>query len=705
MNPKLNPKIALVGNPNSGKTSLFNQLTGLNQHVGNYPGVTVDLKSGHSQLDEHVKGEIIDLPGTYSLYPRSKDERVVFETLNHPDPQQRPDAVVVVVDLANLKRNLLLFTQIKDMGLPTVLALNMVDVAEKEGIQIDLDILRKRLGVKVVAINARKGEGMDKLKCMLGNTVETDAPLLFNPQAHAPEVIEQIKERFSLQNDYAAYQLAQQYHENRGLTPEDKQYITSLIDTHNFRSVELRSNETIERYRWIDKLLEEALTAPATAGKENFSRRLDRVFTHKVWGYLIFLTLNLLIFQAIFAWATLPMDAIDGAFAALSAALAGTLPEGPLSSLLTEGIIPGIGGVVIFIPQIAILFAFIALLEETGYMSRVVFLMDRLMRPFGLNGKSVVPLLSGMACAIPAIMATRTIESWKERLITILVTPLMSCSARLPVYTILIALVIPEQTLLGVFNLQGLVLMGLYLLGFFSAILSAYVMKFIIKAKERSILIMELPLYKVPRWKNVGQIILEKVRVFVFQAGKVIIAISIILWVLASYGPPAKMRAAEGTITQKNAGQPVTEQEYQNQVAAYKLENSYVGHLGKFIEPVIAPLGYDWKIGIALITSFAAREVFVGTMATIYSIGADEEDEDTIKEKMAKEKDPDTGRPKWTLPLGVSLLVFYVFAMQCMSTLAVAYRETKSIKWPLIMTLYMTGLAYLSALVAFNLLS
>jgi ferrous iron transport protein B len=425
-----------------------------------------------------------------------------------------------------------------------------------------------------------------------------------------------------------------------------------------------------------------------------------------VWGYLIFFMILFLIFQAIFTWANIPMDLIDLSFAKLSSLLSDVLPHGPLTSLLTEGIIPGIGGIVIFIPQIAILFAFISILEETGYMARVVFVMDKVMRKIGLYGKSVVPLMSGVACAIPAVMATRTIDNWKERTITIFVTPLMSCSARLPVFTILIALIVPEQYVLGGFNLQGLVLMGLYLLGFAAALITAIAMKLLIRAKEKSYLIMELPTYRWPKWSNVGYTILEKTKAFVFEAGKVILAISVVLWVLASYGPGDEVENAYANVLAETSNQQLSEQSIDDRVAAYKLEHSYAGVIGKAIEPVIKPLGYDWKIGIALITSFAAREVFVATMATIYSIGSvDDGDEATIKSRMRNEVNPETGGPRFTPAVGFSLLIFYTFAMQCMSTLAVVYRETKGFKWPLIQLTYMTVLAYVSALLAYQLFS
>jgi ferrous iron transport protein B len=435
--------------------------------------------------------------------------------------------------------------------------------------------------------------------------------------------------------------------------------------------------------------------------KDDINTRIDKVLLHPFWGYTIFFSVLFLIFQAIFTWASYPADLIDSGIASLNELLKSNLPESMLLSLLTDGLIAGIGGVLIFIPQIAFLFAFIAILEESGYMARVVLLMDKLMRKFGLNGKSVVPLISGVACAVPAIMATRSIDNWKERLITIMVTPLMSCSARIPIYTILIALVVPDKTVLGFMNLQGIALMALYLLGFSAAIFSALLMKVVLKIKGRSYLIMEVPSYKMPRWKNIGLTIVEKVKAFVWEAGKIIVAISIVLWVMASYGPANHMEQASIETTRENPH--LTGQALADKIASRKLEVSYAGHFGKFLEPVIKPLGYDWKIGIALLTSFAAREVFVGTLSTIYSVGSEADNTDTIKERLRKETNPQTGLPMYTPALAFSLLVFYAFAMQCMSTLAIVYRETNGWKWPLVQLLYMTGLAYLSAFAVYNL--
>lgn len=699
-------KIALVGNPNSGKSSLFNHLTGLNQKIGNFPGVTVEKRSGVCSLANGEQAEIIDLPGIYSIYPRSLDEQIVAEVLLDHHSPSTPDKVIVIVDVTNLKRGLLLLTQIIDVGLPTVLVLNMMDLAAKAGISYDFNLLSKKLGVPVVPINARKGVGIDELKNQFATPLSAPAKKVFGIWEDAMPAVREVRSAVKVDNDYEAYLFLEQPQSIKFLSKEKQSTVDAIRQKHSFFPGKFQGAETIQRYSFIQDLLGEVTLRNADSSWKQYSAKLDRILTHKVWGYLIFFAILFLIFQSIFAWATVPMDFIDGLFANLSGWLSSVLPEGPLSSLLAEGIVPGIGGIVIFVPQIAILFAFIAILEESGYMARVVFLMDKIMRKFGLNGKSVVPLISGVACAIPAIMATRTIDNWKERMITILVTPLMSCSARLPVFTILIALIVPDQTALGFFNLQGLALMGLYMLGFVAALVSAWIMKLLIRIQERSYLIMELPAYRLPKWSNIGLTIVEKTKAFVFEAGKVIMAISIILWVLASYGPGDKLENARENVLQESQNLRLTEEGLENKIAAYKLEHSYAGVIGKAIEPAIRPLGFDWKIGIALITSFAAREVFVGTMSTIYSIGSvGDEETETIKNRMKAEVNPETGGPRFTPAVGLSLLVFYTFAMQCMSTLAVVYRETRGWKWPAIQLGYMTVLAYVSALVVYQVMA
>jgi ferrous iron transport protein B len=697
-------KIALIGNPNSGKTTLFNLLTGLNQKTGNFPGVTVDKKSGFCKLPDGTVTEIIDLPGTYSIYPKTLDEQVVQDILLDLDHPQHPDKVVIVADASNLKRNLLLFTQIRDLGIPLILVLNMMDVAQLKKLNIDLRGLSIDLGVKIVPTNSHSGDGVSVLKEALTQSLIKSKRPFYDTYSLAPKTIDKIKEDFSLTENYRAYQYAQQSVRLNFLSEPQKEEINNIKTNNGFYDVPTQSQETLGRYQLISDIVDRNIINSKDPLKKSITQKIDSVVTHPVFGYLIFFFLLLLIFQAIFAWAETPMNLIEGGIAEFSNLVRDVLPPGVITDLLTDGILAGLAGVLVFIPQIAILFAFIALLEESGYMSRAVFLMDKFMRKFGLNGKSVVPLISGMACAIPAIMATRNIESWKDRLITIFVTPFMSCSARLPVYAILIGLVVPNDSVLGIFNLQGLVLQGLYLLGFLAAIGSALAMKFILKTKERSYFIMELPGYKIPSWKNIGLTIYDKSKTFVFEAGKVIIAISIILWVLASYGFHDKFQNAESNVRQE-IGMQASDEEYDIALSSYKLEHSIAGSFGKFIEPAIKPLGYDWKIGIALITSFAAREVFVGTMSTIYSIGASDDDEETVREKLRDEKNAETGEPMYSPAVGFSLMVFYAFAMQCMSTLAIVYRETKGWKWPMIQMVYMTTVAYLSALLVYNLFS
>ncbi|MCU0418763.1 MAG: ferrous iron transport protein B [Cyclobacteriaceae bacterium] len=703
MSAKAHVRIALVGKPNSGKSSLFNQLTGLNQKIGNFPGVTVDKRTGLCALSEHQTAEIIDLPGLYSIYPRTPDEKIVTELLVDTRSKHFPDKVVLVLDATNLKNGLLLLTQLIDLEVPLLVALNMMDQAAQAGISLDVKKLSAELGVPVVMLNAREGVGIDKLKQAMAEPGRTPQRKVFTPDASVHRVLTTINERFGVTGTYRAFQFLQQPQHLLSLSRDDRAFVEAVSREVDFFPAKYQGAETVIRYQFIQDLLDRVvLKAPHPEWKKD-TYRIDALLTHKVWGYVIFFVILFLIFQSIFAWAQVPMDFIDHTFAQLSLWLSHTLPAGPFFDLLSQGVVPGIGGIVIFIPQIAILFAFISVLEETGYMARVVFLMDKGMRQFGLNGKSVVPLMSGWACAIPAIMATRTIDNWKERLITIFVTPFMSCSARLPVFTILVALIIPEEKFLGVISYQGLALMGLYLLGFIAALLSAVAMKMLIQAKERSYLLLELPTYRVPKWSNVGYTIVEKTKAFVLEAGKVILAISILLWVLASYGPGDVMEKAEETVRTRTELLPLSEGELEAHIAAYKLEHSYAGIIGRAIEPAIRPLGYDWKIGIALITSFAAREVFVGTIATIYSLGSTE-DAQTIKSRLAREINPETGGPRFTPAVGFSLLVFYTFAMQCMSTLAVVKRETKGWKWPLLQLAYMTALAYLAAFVTYHVL-
>jgi len=692
--------VALIGNPNTGKSSVFNILTGLSQKVGNYPGITVEKKQGTCQLERNLKAHIIDLPGTYSLNASSLDENVVIELLLNKKDKDYPDVAVVIADIENLKRNLLLFTQIKDLRIPTILAINMADRMKRKAISLNIKELEEKLGTKIVLISSRKKTGIEALKNLISNYNSLSLTPCINSSKIAPEYFKRLQKTFPNQDLYKLWLVVTQ-DVNFGKLNRKKINGIQPFQTESKPNLKrLQQKETIARYLFINDTLKKTLSIDSKNAKDLRSR-FDKVLTHKFWGYVIFFAVLLLIFQAIFDWSTYPMDFIDNSFTMLSEWLKNNLPPGVFSNLITEGIIPGLGGIVIFIPQIAFLFLFISILEESGYMSRVVFLMDRIMRRFGLSGKSVVPLVSGTACAIPAIMATRNIENWKERLITILVTPFITCAARLPVYLIIISLVIPEGRLLGIISLQGLTLLILYGLGFAAAIISAYILDKYLHIKSKSFFVVEMPNYKLPLLKNVGITVLEKTKSFVFGAGKIILAISIILWVMGSYGP-GDFNQAEEIVLKQTEQQNLSQEELTIKLASFKLENSYIGIVGKFIEPAVRPLGYDWKIGIALISSFAAREVFIGTLATIYSVGNDEVE--TIKERMSAEINPSNGAPLFNLASGISLLLFYAFAMQCMSTLAIVKRETNSWKWPLWQLLLMTALAYIVALAAYQIL-
>ena len=698
---KLN--IALVGNPNSGKSSLFNSLTGLNQKVGNFPGVTVDKSSGIITLPDETKANLIDLPGTYSLYPKRLDEWVSYRVLLNQDQDIKADLFIVVVDANNLKRNLLFCTQIIDLKKPVVVALTMTDLAKQKGIKIDLNEFERELGVPVVSVNPRKGKGISQLKKAIELTITNHYKVpsrdFIDNKALATASIEDMKLLIPEISDYTAIHFLINHEEFR-LDDKMQGSIEAIEQKHQFNHTKTQATEILERYTRIKKVMQVAVSEPDPLQKTLLTDKLDNILLHRRWGYIILLLVLFLLFQSVFVLAQYPMDLIEQGFSGLSGWLSSVLSNTWWSDLLINGVIAGLSGIAIFIPQIMILFGLITLLEDTGYMARISFLTDRLMRSVGLNGKTVMPLISGFACAVPPIMSARSIENKKERLLTILVTPLMSCSARLPVYAILIGLVIPNTYFLGFISLQGLVMMGLYLLGLVMALIVSYIAKWFIKTKERSFFILELPTYRNPRWKNVGVTMVNKAKVFVTEAGRIIMIISLILWALSSFGPTKRMEAVEARFKTEQADSLPTE-DMQSAYAAAKLENSYAGIAGKAIEPLITPLGYDWKIGIALITSFAAREVFVGTMATLYSVGEDDEGL-RLRDKMKAARRPD-GSLMFSLAAGLSLMVFYVFAMQCMSTLAITKRETKTWKWPIIQFVYMTSIAYFMSLLVYQL--
>jgi len=692
-----NINIALVGNPNSGKSSLFNALTGLNQQVGNFPGVTVDKKTGQCQIGENLTATLIDLPGTYSLYPKRSDEWVAYKVLLQQDEDIKPDMVVLVADASNLKRNLLFCSQIIDLKIPVVMALSMTDLAKNKGTEIDISGLERELGVQVVNINPRKNKGIPALKKVIEQNFISNfiSPREFIDNASlAEKPIDEMKSLLPGISDYTALHYLIN-HSHFKLEENLQSKILAIEESSGFNSTKSQAEEIMQRYGRIKYIMNQTVVEADPLQRTIFTEKLDNILLHRNWGYLILLAVLFLLFQSVYWMAQFPMDAIEWSFSKLSGTLGNILPAAWWSDLFINGVVAGLSGILIFIPQIMILFGLITLLEDTGYMARISFLTDKLMRTVGLNGKSVMPMISGLACAVPAIMSARNIENRKERLLTIMVTPLMSCSARLPVYTILIALVVPSKLYFGFLSVQGLVMMALYLLGTVMALSVSFVMRWFIDIKERSFFILELPVYRSPRWKNALTTMVEKAKIFVFQAGKIIMVISLLLWVLSSYGPPTKMAEVSSRYEQLIQTNPNQQKELSKKRQTELLENSFAGILGKAIEPAIRPLGYDWKIGIALITSFAAREVFVGTMATLYSVGDDADDNNnTLRQKMSAAVRAD-GTKVYNLASGLSLMVFYVLAMQCMSTLAIVKRETRSWKWPAIQLAYMTALAYL----------
>lgn len=699
-------QIALVGNPNSGKSSLFNTLTGLNQKVGNFPGVTVDKKAGSCSIAPQLDSVIIDLPGTYSLYPRREDEWVAYRVLMQQDNNVNPEMLILVADASNLKRNLLFVSQIIDLKMPVVVALTMLDIAKQKNIVIDVMELERELGVPVIPVNPRKNKGIVQLK----KAVELTAKDTYKPRVRdfidngslASSAIESVRQLLPQLSDYRAIHYLIN-HESFRLDAATQQNIEQIEEHNQFNHTKVQAEEIVQRYQRISHILKQSVSEPSTLQKAMLTEKLDDLLLHRVWGYVILLSVLFLLFQSIFWLAEYPMNLIEWSFAQAGTWLGAVLPEVWWADLFVNGFLAGLSGILVFVPQIMILFGLINILEDTGYMARISFLTDKLMRKVGLNGKSVMPMISGFACAVPAVMSARSIENKKERLLTILVTPLISCSARLPVYTILISLVIPKTAFLGFIGLQGLVMMGLYLLGVVTALAVSYVAKWFIHINEKSFFILELPVYRSPRWKNILVTMVGKAKIFVFEAGRVIMVISLILWALSSFGPSKRMQKVHAQYDALVAAGGPQARHIEKQRGTALLQNSYAGIMGKTIEPVIGPLGFDWKIGIALITSFAAREVFVGTMATLYSVEDEGDQTLLLRQKMQQATYPD-GRKVYTLASGVSLMIFYVFAMQCMSTLAIVKRETRSWKWPVIQLTYMTSLAYIMSLIVYQLL-
>ena len=678
--------VILAGNPNSGKSTLFNLLTGLNQHVGNYPGVTVDRKTGTLHLSADQDVTLLDLPGAYSMYPSSKDERVVAHQFLSEGHQ--PDLIVYVADVSQLEKQILLLTQLKDLGYPIILALNMVDM---HGVTIHTDQLEEHFKIPVVPISGKTGIGVMALKLqishLLGAPIENQEPY-YKMSLQEKQLVEYFGDRIPFPAPYGKLLTIHHFSWLENLIPELKSEIKSKTVSERFNSIQSQISETLSRYDRFTPIIRKALHLDEGGAGMKITDRIDSWVMHPVLGVVFFFLLMLLIFQAIFAWATGPMDFIEASMGQLGLMIRSVLPLGWATDLICDGLLAGLTGILVFIPQIAILFLFLGILEEIGYMSRAVSMFDVSMRKFGLNGRSIVALVSGGACAIPAIMSTRNISNWKERLITIMVTPFISCSARIPVYVILIGFAVPQGRIWG-FEQQGFALMGLYGIGIVTALTAAFILKKIIKTEDRSFLMMELPVYRPPVMKNLFFLVFEKTKSFVVGAGKIILIISLVLWFLASYGP--KHDDQGGTVSTEMHHSPL-------------IADSYAGVLGKWIEPAIAPLGYDWKMGIALICSFAAREVFVGTMATIYSI-EDDSDVASIRTSMSQDRNSETGELVYTKATTWSLLIFYVFAMQCMSTLAIVRRETKSWKWPIIQFFLMTGLAYLCSFLVYQWLS
>lgn len=677
--------VYLAGNPNCGKSSIFNLITGLQQKTSNVPGTTIEIRSSIVKSADGKAIKLFDLPGIYSINPVSKDEQIACEPLLNPSHKSYPDHVIVVADMTNLKRNLLLFTQISDLSIPVSLVLNMADIAEKKGVDVDIERLERELGIIILKTSVRKGLNIDKVKELVFKN-----GFISHFKSYEPPSLKQFITNTDIDiskfNDYQALQLAYRN--------------TEIVGAKAHRKIfeEQRAMEVMVRYKAIDKLLSK--TVKIKDRSRLISEKADKLLTHKIAGYLIFLIILVVIFQSVFKLAEYPMTLIEDMFNFLGNFFTRNMEKGIFQSLVVNGILAGFSGVITFIPQIVILFFFLAIIEDSGYMARVSFILDKVMKKFGMNGKSVLPIISGAACAIPAIMSTRTIENKRDRLITILVTPFISCSARLPVYIMMISIIPIDYKIFGMFNHKGFLLMAMYLLGVVTSLIAAVVLSKIIKNKEHSGFIMEMPNYQIPRLKNITTTCYIKAKSFIWEAGRIIFIISMILWYLTSFGPSEKIKNIEQTIAEKVIKGEISHEQATHQLLSEKQKYSYAGYFGRSIEPLIKPLGFDWRIGISLVTSFIAREVFVGSMATIY--GTSEEDFVNIREKMQTEINPATNKPYFSIATCLSLMVFYALAMQCASTLAVVYKETKGWKWPLLQFVLMGITAWIASFATYN---
>lgn len=696
--------IAIAGNPNTGKSTIFNALTGLHQKTGNFPGVTIEKKTGNVRMHfgrQSANFRFIDLPGTYCLFPKSIDELETYKALTNKRGPEYPDKVLVIADASNLQRSLLLCLQIIELQLPVVLAVNMIDLLDRSNLSLDTKKLSERLGVPVIAVNAREKKGLERIK----QALLSDIPVSIKPSRifSMPGWASELKTVLNSESDFQAWLMAANYPILSG--NNELPDLNGFLKKYGTSPFQIQTDYSLSYYQEIKEITNDCLSQMKETRAMVITRKMDNILTHPIGGFILFLTTLFLIFQAVFSWSELPMNIIDRFFRFAGTYISENLPPGLFNDLLAKGILPGLGGIMMFIPQIAILFGFIAILEDSGYMARVSFIMDKMLRPFGLNGKSIIPMISGVACAVPSVMSARTIKNTKERLLTILVTPLMSCSARIPVYTLLISFALPNEAEIGLFSLRAVALMGLYLIGFLAALLAALCLKFIIKSKEKSYFIMELPVYRIPDWPVVLNTIYTKVRVFAFDAGKIIVAISIVLFVLSSYGPGNRFAEIEKKYTSQDTLRIMGSENAAQALSSEKLKNSYAGIMGKTIEPLISPLGFDWKIGISLITSLAAREVFVGTMATIYGSEATDEPTESLKEKMQKDRNEFSGKPLFSRATAFSLIIFYAFAMQCISTMVVVGKETGSLKWPIIQFAFMGALAWIASFMVYQFMS